>query len=43
MCSQMRKLTDFYESHVVLPQEEAKAPEDFDWLFLDANKEPAEV
>ena len=43
MCSQMRKLADFYESYVVQPQEEAKAPEDFDWLFLDANRKPAEV
>ena len=43
MCSQIRKLTDFYESHVVQPQEESKSPVDFDWLFLDANKKPAEV
>ena len=34
MCSQIRKLTDFYESNVVQPQEEANDPEDFDWLFL---------
>jgi hypothetical protein len=37
MCSQIRKLTEFYESHIIKPQEEAKDPEDFDWLFLDEN------
>jgi hypothetical protein len=44
MCSQIRKLSELYESNIINPQEEAKGPEDFDWLFLDASdNNPVEV